>query len=385
MRILHTADLHLGRQFFGKSLAGDHAAVLEQILAAVEAYRPDVLIIAGDIFDRAVPPEAAVGQFNDFLVALAAHRRTAVVLIAGNHDSGERIEAMSLFADPSRTLVRGVLKSCEPALVLHDEAGPVAISALPFAYEFAARDRFCDPQIKSPADVMRAQLAAARRSVPAGTRWVVVAHAFVDGGSASETERPLTRTVGGIETVPAGVFDGACYVALGHLHRAQSVGQAHIRYAGSPLAFGFDEEGQEKSMTLVDVRPDGAVETECIAFRPIRQVRTLIGTLDDLLGRTMPASDDFVQIVLSDQVRRIDPMKRLWERFPNACSLSYARLETKSAGAATAAAQAGKLETPSELVSAFLEFTRGRAPSDVEQAFIARELARIRTPHGDAA
>lgn len=358
--------------------------MLGQILEAVATHRPDALLIAGDIFDRAAPPESAVGQFNDFLHELAGDGRTAVVLIAGNHDSGERIEAMAMLSDAGRTLVRGALKAVEPALVLRDAAGPVAISALPFAYEYAARERFGDAQIKSPADVVRAQVAAAKANVPADARWVVIAHAFVEGATSTDSERPLTRAVGGIETVPATVFDGASYVALGHLHRPQAVGAPHIRYSGSPLAFGFDEEGQEKSMTLVELGPDGKVETEIIPFRPLRKVRTLGGTLDELLGADVAPSDDFIQVVLTDPHRRIDAMKRLWERFPNASSLSYARLETKSAGA-PAAASLDRLDNPAELVGAFVAFARGNAPTEAETAIIAEELSSISVPGEDAA
>lgn len=383
MRLLHTADLHLGRQFFGKSLADDHAVVLEQLLRAVETHRPDALIIAGDIFDRAAPPETAVGLFNDFLKKLADDTRTAIILIAGNHDSGERIEAMSMLADAGRALVRGALKQDEPVLVLHDAAGPVAISALPFAYEYAARECFSDPQIKAPADVVAAQITAAKARVPAGARWVVVAHAFVEGATSTDSERPLTRAVGGIETVPSHVFKGADYVALGHLHRPQDIGHPHIRYSGSPLAFGFDEEGQEKSMTVVDLAPDGCMQTKLIPFSPLRQVRTLTGTLDELLGDGIPPSDDFIQIMLTDPNRRIDPMKRLWERFPNACTLSYARLETKTADS-LAAAGPDRFESPPELIGAFLEFTRGRVPTAAEASLIANELANCSTPGGDA-
>lgn len=384
MRLLHTADLHLGRQFFGRSLADDHAAVLTQILAAVETHRPDALVIAGDIFDRAAPPEAAVGQFNDFLKHLAEHRDTAIVLIAGNHDSGERIEAMSMLADTGRALVRGAVRPAEPALVLHDAHGPVAISALPFAYEYAARACFCDPQIKAPADVVAAQVAAARAHVPAGARWVVVAHAFVEGAAGTDCERPLTRAVGGIETVPSHVFDGAHYVALGHLHRPQAIGRAHIRYAGSPLAFGFDEEGQGKSMTLVDLLPDGSVEIQLVPFQPLRQVRTITGLLDDLLRGGGEPCDDFIRIVLLDANRRIDPMKRLWERFPNACQLAYDRLETKSADGLAAAA-IERLDDPSALIDAFLGLARGRSATEAEANVIARELAVLATPDEEAA
>jgi len=384
MKILHTADLHLGRQFFTHRLAEDHAWVLEQIIVAIKDHAPDVLIIAGDIFDRAAPPESAVRQFNAFLRRVSDGSQIAIVMIAGNHDSGERIEAMSMLADGGRTLVRGALKAEEPVLVLQDEAGPVAFSALPFAYEFAARDCFEDPTITSPADVLRAQVAAARSGVPANSRWVVVAHAFVDGAATSDGERPLTRAVGGIETVPADVFDGASYVALGHLHRAQEVGRPQIRYSGSPLAFGFDEEGQEKSMTLVDLQADGHVSVEQIAFQPLRNMRTLRGTLDELLSGEGETSDDLIQIVLTDPHRRIDPVKRLRERFPNVCCLSYEGI-AGAGGTPREALGAVAVENPAELVSRFLDFARGQTASAAEQAIIARELADLATADEDVA
>ncbi|WP_338112435.1 exonuclease subunit SbcD [Rhizobium gallicum] len=144
MRLLHTADLHLGRQFHGMSLEDDHAAILDQILQAINTHRPDVFIIAGDIFDRASPPATSVRQFNAFLGRVARETEAAVVMIAGNHDSGDRIGAMSVLTDVRRALIRGPLLADETPLILHDAAGPVAISALPYGYEFAARDCFGD-------------------------------------------------------------------------------------------------------------------------------------------------------------------------------------------------------------------------------------------------
>ena len=218
MRILHTGDLHLGRQFMGLSLEEDHEVVLGQILEALGAERVDVLVIAGDIFDRASPPNSAIRQFNRFLKRVADETEAAIVMISGNHDSGDRIEAMSVFSTASRVLVRGIADTVEVPLVLRDAHGEVAFSALPFSYEYAAREVFEDESISSPADVIAAQIATAKAHVPKGARWIVVAHAFVAGGAVGETERALTR-VGGIETVPVEVFDGADYVSLGHLHK----------------------------------------------------------------------------------------------------------------------------------------------------------------------
>lgn len=377
MRFLHTADWHLGRQFEGRSLEQDHAAILDQVLAAILTHEPDALIVAGDIFDRTTPPESAVRQLNELLRRVAGETDAAIVLIAGNHDSGDRIGAMAMLADRRRALVRGPLMAEEHPLVLTDAHGPVAISALPFGYEFAARECFASADIRQPADVLRAEIAAARRHVPAGARWVVTAHGFVDGATTSDAERSLSRVVGGIETIPADVFDGAHYVALGHLHRPQIIGSERIRYAGSPLAFGFDEEGSEKSFAIVDLDGAGAITTTLVPFAPPRRVRTLRGSLDDIIaGGQGRASDDFIKVILTDAERRIDPIKRIREHYPNACSLAYERdatpPETKSARPGASA-----LADPAEVVAEFLAFSLGRPPSEAETHIIAAELAAM--------
>ena len=382
MKLLHTADWHLGRQFEGYSLEQDHAAVLDQIFAAVATHTPDVLIIAGDIFDRAAPPETAVRQFNGFLTRVASETKTAIVLIAGNHDSGDRIGAWATLSDGRRALVRGPLSPTEQPLILDDAHGSVAISAIPFGYEFAAREVFANTEIKSPEHVVRAQLAAARDHVPNGARWVVVAHAFVNGGDVSGCERPLSRLVGGVETISADVFEGAHYVALGHLHRPQAVGSDHIRYSGAPLAFTFEEETCAKSLSLVNLGPDGGTRIELIPITPSRRVRTLRGALAEILAQ--PTSDDFIRPILTDPVRLVEPMKRIRERFPNACALFYERdlvaAERRERPAGPAAADA-----PVQVVGDFMRLVRGTAPSEAETGIVASYLADIEAPEEVAA
>ncbi len=374
MRILHTADLHLGRQFNGISLDADQAEVLGQIVHAVKDHRADVLIIAGDIYDRAAPPASAVRQFNSFLTRVAQETDAAVVMIAGNHDSADRISAMSIMPDARRALIRGAVSADERALVLEDAYGRVAFSALPFSYEYAARECFADEAMLTPEDVLKAQVAAARHNVPEGARWIVVAHAFVAGGAVSESERPLVR-VGGVETVSPEIFAGAHYVALGHLHRPQAVGVAHIRYSGSPLALGFDEAGAAKSMSLVEIDSAGDVTIEELPFRPLRGVRTVKGKHAELL--LAEPSEDFVKVVLTDDAPVIDGMKRLRAVFPNACELRYERdqraPEMKALGGGRA-----KVADPLEVMSDFLAFVREEALSDRERDIVTRGLDDLR-------
>ncbi|MEM1306331.1 MAG: exonuclease SbcCD subunit D [Pseudomonadota bacterium] len=374
MRLLHTADLHLGRAFEGKDLSDDQAAILDQIAHAARSHQPDALIIAGDIYDRATPPAGGVRLCGDFIRRVFAETSPAIVIIAGNHDSGHRIDQMAMFADGQRAHVRGALAAHEPPFVLHDAHGPVAISGLPFGYEFAARATFGDPTISSPEDAMRAQVEAARAAVAPGARWIVAAHTFVAGGAASDVERPVSRTVGTIETVGAHVFDGAHYVALGHLHRPQSVGAPYVRYAGAPLAFGFDEAGHEKSMALVSLDAAGAAEVDLLPFTPLRRVRTLTGTLEALLSQDDPESaNDFIRPVLTDEARPIDPLKRLQARYPNVCGITFAT-PRNSLSHGTETRRTLKLDRRDDVVAAFLKHVRGSGPTDAEAPLIASAL-----------
>jgi len=373
MRILHTADFHLGRQFHGISLELDHTAVLDQMVNALVEHQVDVFIIAGDIFDRASPPATAVRQFNEFIKRVANETNAAVVMIAGNHDSGDRIEAMSVMTADRRALIRGSLAEEEIPLIREDGFGSVAFSALPFGYEFAARECFSDESISNPEDVLRAQVRAAKSHIPENARWVIVAHGFVTGGGESDSERSLTR-VGGIETVPIDVFEGAHYVALGHLHKPQNIVANRIRYSGSPLAFGFDESDDEKSMTLLDLLADGSLVTKIIPLQPVRSVRTLRGKLADLFE--VPSSDDFIKIILTDEGQMIDAMKRVRQVFPNAAQLTYDRFENapeiKSMDGSVSA-----LDDPQKVISSFLEHVRDQSPDEHESRLIEAVLSGI--------
>lgn len=373
MRILHTADLHLGRQFNGIPLDEDHEAILDQIARAVLDHHADVLVIAGDIFDRAMPPAASVRQFNSFLSRIASDTRAAVVMIAGNHDSADRIASMSIFPDTQRVLIRGPVSADETPLLVSDEHGIVAFSALPFAYEYAARECFEEEALLTPEDVLQAQVAAARRNIPDGARWVVTAHAFVSGARGSDSERPLAR-VGGIETVRPEIFDGAHYVALGHLHRPQSVGAPHVRYSGSPLAFGFDEADAAKSMSLVDIDGRGQVTIDEIPFAPLRGVRILRGKHSELL-RAEP-SIDFVKAILTDDTPIIDGMKRLRDAFPNACELAYERDE-RALQRPAFDARATKTTDPIEVLGDFIKLVRDEAITEDEKSVVASLLYDI--------
>ena len=378
MRFLHTSDWHLGRTLAQESLLDDQAQLLDQVFDAVVAHKVDALIIAGDLFDRPNPTREAMGMFNDFLRRVYAETPAAIIALAGNHDAPERVSFNSALQDPRRVLIRGPLSDRTTPLVLEDQHGKVAFSALPFSEVFAAREAFGDIEIATPAHVLAAQIAQARAHVPTGARWVVAAHAFIEGGRITETERPLTQ-VGGVETVSAAVFEGAAYVALGHLHRAQSVGAQHIRYCGSWMGFGFDEAIEVKSASLVELDVNGVLAIQELPLIAKRPLRVITGRLEELLqaGRAEGAAAHryLVKAVLTDDGALVDAIGQLRTVYPHVLQLERAqRLVAPTWVGAVAGADR---RDPQALVASFLDTVRGQPPSVEESAVLAGTIAAV--------
>lgn len=372
MKILHTADWHLGRSLRGVSLLEDQAHVLDQIFDAIVAKEVDVLVVAGDVYDKASPAEAAIKLYSDFIERVYESTNAAIVVIAGNHDSGQRLGAVTKLFDKGRILIRGPLERNEIPLILEDEHGPVAFSALPYGELYAARREFGDETLRTPEDVLKAQVEAARHHRPEGARWVIVAHAFVTDCQPSESERRLS--VGTVEMVSQTIFDGADYVALGHLHHPQMAGGETVRYSGSPLAFGFDEADSQKSMTVFDLGADGAVtDLEQVSFEPMRRVREVRGTLGDLLAEAEAnPSDDFICAILLDEGALVEPLAQLRPFYPNI--LQTLRERKPDLAIATAGRAQSKLDDPIGVIGEFVAFVRGEVPSAVETDVVAQIL-----------
>lgn len=379
MRLLHTSDWHIGRTLSQESLLEDQAQLADQVFEVLKESRAEALIISGDIFDRPNPRREAIGLFSDFLRRVYLDTGAAIVVLAGNHDAPERISFGSALHDPRRVLFRGPLSDGPEPLVLEDRHGKVAISALPFSEIFAAREAFGAPDLASPADVLRAQIAEAHRCVPTGARWVVCAHGFIDGARSTDSERPLAQ-IGGLETVPARTFDQAAYVALGHLHRPQSVGTSQIRYSGSWMGFGFDEAGEEKSLSLVELDAKGAVAIEAVALSPRRPLRIVTGHLADLLeqGRTEPdpQRNALVKAVVTDECALVDAMGQLRQVYPFVLQLE--RRRTGNADPNEAPVASADRRDPEMMIASFLQSVTGDAPSETESELINATLAEVR-------
>ncbi|MHB8787446.1 MAG: exonuclease SbcCD subunit D [Thauera sp.] len=336
MRFLHSADWHLGRVYHGVSLLEDQAHALQQFVRIAADTRPDAILLAGDIYDRSVPPAEAVRLLDLVLSELILELKIPVVMIAGNHDGPDRLAFGSGLLQRARLTVRGPVEMDAAPLVLRDAHGEVEIHALPYAEPALVRSASGDDTIADHHAALAAQTAAVRAAQVPGRRTVVVAHAFVQGGAESESERPLS--VGGTGAVGAGVFDGFDYVALGHLHRPQAVGGARIQYSGSLLKYSFAEADHAKSVNLVDLDAEGNCTVERIPLVPRRDLRILEGELAALVAAAAadPARDDYVLARLTDHGALLDAMGKLRSAYPNALAIERPTLTGEGPGRATA-------------------------------------------------
>ncbi|MFI8520173.1 exonuclease SbcCD subunit D [Streptomyces sp. NPDC085481] len=324
MRLLHTSDWHLGRSFHRVALLDAQAAFLDHLVATVREHAVDAVLVAGDVYDRAVPPLTAVELFDTALHRLA-EAGVPTVMISGNHDSARRLGVGAGLIGRAGIHLRTDPAGVGTPVVLADAHGDVALYGLPYLEPALVREQFGaekaghEAVLGAAMDRVRADLATR----PEGTRSVVLAHAFVAGGEASDSERDIT--VGGVAAVPAGVFDGVDYVALGHLHGSQTL-TPRVRYSGSPLAYSFSEADHRKTMWLIELGPDGAIGTaervDCPVPRPLARIR---GRLDDLLADPALArhEESWVEATLTDPVRPAEPMARLAERFPHTLHLVF--------------------------------------------------------------
>jgi exonuclease SbcD len=361
MRILHSADWHLGRYLHGVSLIEDQAHILDQFVDLAVAEKVDAVVVAGDIYDRSVPPADAVALLDNVLARLVAEAGLPVIVIAGNHDSAERIGFGGRILEKHRLIVRGTLDDLSP-VILADQHGDVAIHPLPYVDPTFARALDGGDAVTDHQSAMAHLLTGMRAAMRPGWRNILVAHAFVAGGSESDSERPLS--VGGSGMVTADTFDGFDFVALGHLHRPQAIGMDKIHYAGSLLKYSFNEAEHCKSVSIVDIAGDGSASIRKVTLTPRRDVRIITGTLAELLANPGPAAgrDDYLCAHLTDTTPVLDPMARLREVYPNILELQFVRLEAGNAGARAAGDH--RQRRPEDLFRAFYREMTGEEISD---------------------
>ncbi len=378
MKFLHTSDWHLGRSFHRVNLLGAQAAFVDHLLETVREREVDAVLVAGDVFDRAVPPLPAVELYDRALHRLA-ELGVPTVMISGNHDSARRLGVGAGLIDRAGIHLRTDPAGCADPVVLADVHGEVALYGLPYLEPALVKDQFDAEKVSHEAvlgaamDRIRADLAA---RAP-GTRSLVLAHAFVTGGQASDSERDIS--VGGVESVPASVFDGVDYAALGHLHGSQTINE-RVRYSGSPLAYSFSEADHRKSMWLIELGGEGEIAAAERIDTPVpRPLARLRGTLEDLLADPAHARHEgsWIEATLTDPVRPDDPMARLAARFPHTLSLAFDP-EGREEESAASYAQRLKGRSDQEIAEDFVAHVRGGHPDEDERAVLQGAFDEVR-------
>lgn len=379
MKFLHLADLHLGKRVNGFSMLEDQAHILRQILAILDDEQPDGVLIAGDVYDKSVPPVEAVGLLDGFLTELRA-RGVPVLLISGNHDSPERLAFGGRVMDSCGIHISPVYDGALAPVTLHDEFGPVHVWLLPFVKPAHVCRWFPDADIESYTDAVAE--AIAHMDIDTAARNVLVTHQFVTGGARSGSEE---LSVGGTDNVDSGVFAPFDYVALGHLHGAQHIGRETIRYAGSPLKYSFSEARQHKSVTVVTLGEKGDVQVRTVALTPLRELREIRGSYDELTARSFyehtTYRSDYLHLILTDEQDVFDAMSRLRTIYPYLMTLDYDNARTRAAGGMFVPAGMER-RTPLELFEALYRRQNHRPMSEVQREYIAQLMEQIMEVQG---
>jgi DNA repair protein SbcD/Mre11 len=317
LKFIHTSDWHLGRIFYGIHLTVDQAYVLEELLLLIKDEQPDLLIVAGDVYDRAVPPPEAVELLDDVVSRIILDLKVPVLIISGNHDNPRRLGFGSRLLESRGLYLKCFLDTAMSPFLFNDHHGPVRVYAVPYAEPAITREIFGDETLHSHQSAMNAVMNRINADLERGGRTIVVTHAFVAGGEESESERPLS--VGGTGVVDAGLFARVHYTALGHLHKAQKIGDREVYYSGSLLKYSFSESTHTKSVQVAEMDGTGMCRVKQVPLRPRKDVQCIEGYFVDLMKKSPPgiSQEDYLMATLCDQGVILDAMPRLREVYPN--------------------------------------------------------------------
>ncbi len=381
MKILHAADLHLGKRFHELSLKEEQEHMLGILLGFVRDQKPDALLLCGDIYDKARPSAESVEMLNAFLTELA-DLPLHVFMIAGNHDSPARLSYGASFMARQRVHIKGDLRSLPEVITLEDAWGPVHFVLLPYFHLYEARLLFPEEAdtIENYDDALERIFEAL--DLPEGERSVLLSHQHYAADGIAETSDSELNIIGGLEACSSRLLERFSYAALGHLHRPQALSAPYIRYAGSPLAYSFSEADQQKSFPLIELRAPG--EAAAVEFLPIKAKHPVLrkeGYLKDLIEEADSLSrrerEAFLEITLLDEERLSHPLRRLQVKYPNVLNM----IPKRNAEAEGAPMKASERPENKDLLSLFKDFYReqsGREPDSQEEALLQETLDELR-------
>lgn len=377
MKLIHLSDLHIGKRVNEFSMLEDQTYILKEITEQIQREQPDGVIIAGDVYDKPVPPAEAVRLFDRFLTEVA-DMGTPVFLISGNHDSPERLAFGGRLFSSRQVYVSPVYDGTVKPVELVDGHGSVFVYMLPFLKPASVRRCFPDAQIDSYDSAVRFALDQIRRpenGFDPTARNVLVAHQFVAGAACCESEE---LSVGGLDQVAIDAFDGFDYVALGHIHGPQRMGRETLRYCGTPLKYSFSEAGHKKSMTIVELGQKGEIKVRTTPLTPLRDLREIRGSYDEVTSRAFyqgTAVDDYLHITLTDEEDILDAIGRLRAIYPNVMRLDYDNRRTRSGQRVEAQEQQKK--SPGELFAQLYELQNNQPMSREQSELAARMIEEL--------
>lgn len=374
MKLIHLSDLHLGKRVNEFNMLEDQAHILTEILEIIDTEKPEAVVIAGDVYDKSVPSAEAVRLFDDFLCRLSK-KGLEVFVISGNHDSAERIAFGAKLMEGSGIHLSPVYNGNVEPVRLEDGYGIVNFYMLPFIKPAHVRAAFPEAEINSYTDAVG--LAIEKLGMVKAHRNVLIAHQFVTGAARSDSEE---MSVGGLDNVDGSVFEGIDYVALGHIHSAQSCGKENIRYCGTPLKYSFSECRHEKSLTVVELYEKGRIEIRPLPLVPRRDMREIRGSYMELTAKSFyegTATEDYLHIVLTDEEDIPDGIGKLRSIYPNVMKLDYDNTRTRAGFTPMDEANV-ELKSPFELFSELYERQNGQPMSDEQREFTIALMEKIR-------
>ena len=363
MKILHTGDWHIGKLVHGYHMTEDQDYALNSLCDVIKEEKPDVLVIAGDIYDRSNPPVEAVALLNKYLNKILMELETPIIAIAGNHDSADRLHFGSDIFSKNGLYIEGVFRKDIKRIVLKDEHGPVNFYLLPFVEPAIVREVF-NADVRNYEDAAKIILDYIKENMNKEERNVLVAHGYVTGINEPETcESERALSIGGTDYIKAEIFEEFHYTALGHLHKCQKVSDDRIRYSGSLLKYSFSECNHKKSVTVVTLDEKGKVEINLKPVRNLRDMRKIKGNLENLLDMEVYKDtnvEDYIHAILTDEGELLEPMRKLKSIYPNIMSLERENRINNLGDIKTSAGEGAKYKSKMELFEEFYVSITGK-------------------------
>ena len=374
MKFIHLSDLHIGKRVNEFSMYEDQEYILAEIIKIIDSEKPDAVLIAGDVYDKSIPPSDAVKMFDNFLYLLSK-RNLQVFVISGNHDSPERLSFGSRLIEKSGVHLSPVYNGHVEPIKMEDEYGEVNIYMLPFVKPANVRRFFDDREIISYTDAVNA--AISEMSVNSDSRNVLITHQFVTGANRTESEE---ISVGGTDNVDVSVFDDFDYVALGHIHRPQNCLSERVRYCGTPLKYSFSEANDKKSVTVVELKEKGSLEVYTADLVPKHEMREIKGKYEEITAKSFYENTtyqtDYMHITLTDEEDIPDGVGKLRSIYRNLMKLDYDNKRTRSNAHITGAENVEE-KSPLELFSDFYELQNNQPMSDEQREYISSLIESI--------